>query len=359
MSSLVDFDLVRAIQGTDNPRETGNWPGARLECLRRNGVFEWGLPSEFGGRELTAAQHLNGYIQLARACLTTAFIMTQRDAACHRIASSANADLQQRLMPDLVSGRTFATVGISHLSTSRQHWSKPSVTATPTSNGYELNGEAPWVTGGTYADVLVTGGVLPNGEQLLVALPRERTGLRFAPPLELVALNASFTGSVILDRVLVSLDDLIAGPVPQVMKVGATGGTGSLTTSAVAIGAASHTIDQLLAESSKRSDLQNTVEQLSYERDQLRADLLTAADTVAASENRQPQSERIRFLANSLSLRAALAFVCYAKGAGFLAGHPAEVALRESLFFQVWSCPPAVTTRSISQFISSASHSIP
>jgi hypothetical protein len=31
------------------------------------------------------------------------------------------------------------------------------------------------------------------------------------------------------------------------------------------------------------------------------------------------------------------------KGAGFVAGHPAERLVRESLFFRVWSCPPAVT----------------
>lgn len=352
MASLITEELVEQIRAADDPQQTGQWPTSRLKSLCDSGVFQWGLPAEFGGREISVAEQLCGYMDLARVCLTTAFIMTQRDAACHRIAASGNPELRQRLLPDLAAGRIFATVGISHLSTSRQHWSKPSVVATSTPDGFELNGEAPWVTGAHYADVLVTGGTLADGDQLLVAIAKNQAGVHIAPPLQLVALNASSTGTVFLHRVAVTSADVVAGPIPHVMKVGATGGTGSLTTSAVAIGAASHTIDKLRAEASGRTDLQNSVDALSSERDHLRAELLQAAQPPGSNENRQAQSEHFRFLANSLSMRAALAYVCYAKGAGYLTGHPAETALRESQFFQVWSSPPAVTARTISQLIS-------
>lgn len=356
MSSLITEELVEQIRAAEDPQKSGQWPTSRLARLRDGGVFQWGLPAEFGGREISVADHLGGYMDLSRVCLTTSFIMTQRDAACHRIAASANPELRQRLLPDLAAGRIFATVGISHLSTSRQHWSKPSVLATSTPDGFELTGEAPWVTGGNHTDILVTGGTLSNGDQLLVAIPNDRAGVRIALPLDLVALNAASTGTVFLDRVAVTAAEVVAGPIPQVMKVGVTGGTGSLTTSAVAIGAASHTIDKLRAEASGRPDLQNSVDALCSEYDHLRAELLRAAQNPALNENRQAQSEHFRYLANSLSMRAALAYVCYAKGAGYLTGHPAEMALRESLFFQVWSCPPAVTARTISQLISPPNH---
>ena len=53
-------------------------------------------------------------------------------------------------------------------------------------------------------------------------------------------------------------------------------------------------------------------------------------------------AEEIRRRANSLVLRSAQAWLAATKGAGFIAGHPAERAVRESMFFLVWSCPQQV-----------------
>ena len=52
--------------------------------------------------------------------------------------------------------------------------------------------------------------------------------------------------------------------------------------------------------------------------------------------------ESIRQRANSLVIRAAQASLGAAKGAGFVHGHPAERAVREAMFFLVWSCPQPV-----------------
>jgi alkylation response protein AidB-like acyl-CoA dehydrogenase len=65
----------------------------------------------------------------------------------------------------------------------------------------------------------------------------------------------------------------------------------------------------------------------------------------AASTGIDPAArDALRADANSLVLRAAQAALAASKGAGFIAGHPVERLVRESLFFLVWSCPQAVTT---------------
>lgn len=344
MNPLVDEELTNRIRRAADPEETGHWPTERLDCVRTAGVFRWGLPVEFGGVPVTRAQLLGGYMDLARSCLTTAFILTQRDAACHRIATSSNGELRQRLLPDHCSGKAMATVGISHLSTSRQHWSRPSVVATRTPTGFELTGEAPWVTGATHADVLVTGATLENGEQILVAVPTDRSGVAIGEPLRLLALNASHTGSVNLDRVPVNKNEVVCGPAPQVMKVGATGGTGSLTTSAVATGAAGRTLHALRDEVASRPNLRDVVDRLTDEWNRLRSDILESAEVEGDTAT---ASEQLRFRANSLAVRAAQVHMSCAKGAGFISGHPAERAMREAMFFQVWSCPPAVTRQTL------------
>lgn len=349
MSSLVDDTLVKQLQRLPDPEQSGNWPTDRLNCLREAGVFRWGLPTEFGGVPVEPADLLEGYLNLAQVCLTTAFILTQRDAACHRIAASPNVELRQRLLPDHCVGRAMATVGISHLSTSRQHWSKPSVVANQTADGFELSGEAPWVTGAGHADLLVTGATLESGDQVLFAIPTERRGLNIGRPMALLALNAAETGTVMLDRVLVSTDEVICGPFPNVMKIGPTGGTGSLTTTAVAIGAAGRTLDCLNQELSGRSDVAAVVQPLACEHAALKLELLQAARETPDATALRTIAESMRFQANSMAMRLAQAYICCAKGAGFVTGHPAGQSLREAAFFQVWSCPPGVTSRTLDE----------
>lgn len=64
---------------------------------------------------------------------------------------------------------------------------------------------------------------------------------------------------------------------------------------------------------------------------------------LAARDGIDPAArDRLRVDATSLVLRTAQASLTAAKGAGFVAGHPAERLVRESLFFLVWSCPQAV-----------------
>jgi hypothetical protein len=50
----------------------------------------------------------------------------------------------------------------------------------------------------------------------------------------------------------------------------------------------------------------------------------------------------VRESANSLVLRITQAWLAASKGAGFVSGHPAELAVREAMFFLVWSCPRPV-----------------
>ena len=48
--------------------------------------------------------------------------------------------------------------------------------------------------------------------------------------------------------------------------------------------------------------------------------------------------------------RATQADLAASKGAGFVAGHPAERAVREALFFLVWSCPQPVLAAALRGF---------
>lgn len=343
----LEFDSLLAQLAELSPQlESGgmDWPAKQFQLLADAGVLGWVIPREYGGSDVSATELIDGYMRLASACLTTTFVLTQRNGACLRIAGSENAELKADLLPALCTADVFATVGISHLTTSRQHLREPAIRATREGGGYRLDGAAPWVTGANRADHIVTGGTCDDGRQVLLVVPTREPGVSVNPPPPLLALNASQTGSVALDGVVADDRRLIAGPVEAVMKQGAGGGAGSLTTSALAVGAAAGTLQRLREECDARPALLETHEPLAAEQSAL------ATDLHAAAAGGEVTPESIRTRANSLVLRAAHAYLTAAKGAGFVSGHPAERAVREATFFLVWSCPQPVQAAALREF---------
>jgi alkylation response protein AidB-like acyl-CoA dehydrogenase len=325
--------LARLTPGLDAP---GEWPAEQLQMCGEAGVFRWFAPEAWGGWAWSEEQLLRGYIRLAEACLTTTFVITQRMGAVGRILAGDSQFARETLLPDLVAGHTFATVGISHLTTSRQHETKPVLRAEETANGFVLEGYSPWVTGASAAQHIVLGGTLASGDQILVALPTDLPGVKIEAPPPLVALSASQTGSVQLRQVQVERRWLLAGPTLQVMKQGAAR-TGGLQTSALAVGLASAAIDYLERQAEQRVGLASPAAALAEERDELTRDLIEhAAGRPGCS------ADELRTRANSLALRSTQAALVAAKGAGYVAGHAAGRWCREALFFLVWSCPQPV-----------------
>lgn len=324
---------------TPDLERPGAWCGRQLDLCAQSGVFRWFVPREYGGDDWPEARLVRGYLELSRACLTTAFVITQRSGACRRIAVSDNGRLKDEFLPGLASGELLATVGISHLTTSRRHLGHPALRATPTADGYCLDGFSPWVTGAPHAAVVVTGATLDDGREILVALRTELPGVSIPECPELVALSASHTGPVHCQQVHVPREDLLAGPVHEVMKQGAGAGTGGLQTSTLAIGLAAAAIDWLEAESERRADLVEPAAGLRTQWREVRDSLLRMADgqTICSHES-------LRLGANRIALSATQAALAAAKGSGYVVGHPAGRWCREALFFLVWSCPQPVVT---------------
>lgn len=323
---------------SDHLDHAPQWPAEQLRLCGRYGVFQWFVPREWGGQQWDEADVTRGYLRLSAACLTTTFIITQRTGACVRILASDNRELQERLLPDLVAGESFATVGISHLTTSRRHLARPVLRARQTSAGFLLDGYSPWVTGGAHAETIVTGATLDDGRQLLAALPTSLAGVIAEKPVPLVGLTASHTGMVKFDNVTVPSQWILAGPVEDVMSASSGAGTGGLQTSTLAVGLAQSAVAYLLDESTHREELCDAAANITKELNELRDELLAAA-----GGHGQCSKEEIRQRANSLVLRATQAALTAAKGAGYVIGHPAGRWCREALFFLVWSCPQPVT----------------
>lgn len=332
-------DLARL---ANQPGADTAWPAEQLRLCGEAGVFEWFLPREWGGQEWDEQQIVEGYLALSEACLTTTFVITQRTGACRRIAAGENQSARERLLPQLATNETFASVGISHLTTSGQHKRRPAIEAVQDGDHYVLNGAAPWVTGAEAADNVVIGATVvendqPTTKQLLIALPTALSGVSTPEPFSLVAVSGSKTGPVKLENVRVRDNAILLGPVEQVMTAGRVVSTGGHETSTLAVGVATAAVKFLRAEADKRADLVAAAESFTNELSRVRADLFAAARGEPSCNK-----ETLRKQANSLVLRSTQAALAAAKGAGFVTGHPVGRWCREALFFMVWSCPQPV-----------------
>jgi butyryl-CoA dehydrogenase len=320
------------------------WPAASWQALCQAGVTGWCIPHTFGGSERDSRELLAGYAGLASACLTTCFLLSQRDAACRRLRDAENPEPAARLLPALARGETFATVGLAQLTTSRQHV-RPVLVARPHGDGFLLEGSMPWVTGAARADHFITGAVLEDGRQVLLVVPGTAEGLSVGPPQELMALQGSLTASVTCQGVLVGRENVLTGPAEKVMTTGRSG-TGGLETSCLALGLARAALDYLHQQAEARPEWRPPADRLEGIWQRLWQALLDAAagcDSETAS--------RLRGRANSLVLRITQTALVASKGTGFLLSHPAQRWARQAHFFLVWSCPRAAVDATLEDLL--------
>jgi alkylation response protein AidB-like acyl-CoA dehydrogenase len=312
------------------------WPAASWRIVEQLGGLRWTIPKSHGGDELSGIDLLARYESLAGACLTTCFILSQRDAACWRLHALGNDRLCGELFPGLLSGEKVITVGIAQLTTSRQH-GKTAVSARFDGDHLVINGVIPWVTGAPRADWILAGAVLDDRQQVLFVLPADSPGVTIGPCLELAALQGSVTAEVRCEAVRLASKWLLAGPAEHVLQTDR--GAGSLQTSCLALGLASEAIKYLAEEAQRRPEISQHHQRLRDAYEKLRRRMVDLADGSSTTDAIQA----LRAEANALVLRSTQAALAVSKGTGFLRQHPVQRWARQALFFLVWSCPWPVT----------------
>lgn len=313
-----------------------DWPIASWQALRESGFLRGSVPKSFGGSGLGPGELLAGLEELAGCCLTTTFALSQREAAIRQLLKGPE-HLKRRYLPGLAAGDLFLTVGLSQLTTSRQHQGPALRASALPSGGFLLDGEIPWVTGADQADAIVVGATLSDFRQILVLVPSELLAGMIDPPMELAALVGSRTSLIHCREVVIEPEFLLAGPAEHVL--GKVGG-GGLETSCLAIGLAGSAIEFLRREAEFRHELVSATELFQSKLLNVRQRL----HDLATSHTDADQTLALRMDCTKLALRATQAGLMAAKGAGFLIPHAAQRRARQALFFLVWSCPRPVAT---------------
>ncbi len=295
----------------------GQIPPEHLDLLAEQGFYGLALPAEVGGLGVdfdTACQVIEIF---ASGCLSTAFVWLQHHGAVRAVASSDNAELRERWLPDLGAGRRRAGLALAGAIPG-----PPMLAAERVAGGYLFNGSSPWVTGWGLIDVLHAAARDEHDNVVWGLIDTTANPALSAEPLELIAVMASETVRVNFRNCWVSADRVTrAMPLSRWQQVdGATlRSNGSL-----ALGVAARCC-ALIGPSSLDDEL-------------------TSAR--AALEAGTPQTmPAARAVAAALALRAAAALVVATGSRAVLADAQAQRLAREAMFLLVFATRPAIKER--------------
>ncbi len=317
------------------------WPAANMADLKRCGALTWAVPRAFGGTGMNAVLLHRRYEELARRCLTTALILTQRDSAVGFLVSAAHAPISVQLLRSIARGTVFATIGIAQLTTSGRHL-PPAVVARRTSGGFVVFGRIPWVTGAEPAHRIIVGAATEDGRQILIALRSRQPRVVVENRKDMVALNASCTGAVQLQYVLVPDADVLVPPCRNALALRSGHKSFGLSTCVLPLGVAGGALamaDELA--SARFQTCGDAVTTLRREYTHLAARVYRVGAN-SRLLHKPGIGAQLRAQSNHLAARSALAALELAKGHGFMCESPAQRRAREALFFFVWSSPMAV-----------------
>ena len=325
---------------------SGEWPAESLRTFGEVGGWRWGVPRQYGGDELPAAQRMLTYGALARGCMNTALYVTQHESALDLICMSGNEALKARVLPRYVRGEGLTTIGYAQLTTSHQG-GEPVFRARLDGGDIVLEGFMPWVTGAGKVETVAAGAAMPNGEQVVVLLPFDAPGVEVKPPMKLLALDAAHTSAVHCHAVRLPQSEIVAGPVAQVLSRRSP--IRRLSVSATGLGLVAAIGDCIAAlEASGPSALPPFAGEVEPHRAALAARLaVLAADEEAEKED----IDILRADLNALLVRLCGVLMIIAKGSGYLRDRTAQRLAREALFFCVWSAQDPVRLATIDRLL--------
>ena len=182
---------------------------SHFDQLAELGLYGSFAPIELGGLGLSLSQMCDRVEELASACLATTFVWIQHSRLLAAVLDPAASAFVGDLRQEIVRGRVRGGVALAGLQPG-----PAKLTATPTRDGWVLDGEAPWVSGWGLVDTLVVAARGPDDTVVTLALDAQyQPGLEVAPR-QLSALNATATVKLTFNALVVQ-DDRVLGQVPH------------------------------------------------------------------------------------------------------------------------------------------------
>ncbi|MDH1011892.1 acyl-CoA/acyl-ACP dehydrogenase [Pseudomonas nicosulfuronedens] len=172
-------------------------PQSVLPQLAAAGLFAIGVPEERGGSGGTVLDAIDAIADVAGHSLTAAFVFWGQRAFIEYLLQSPNRELGDLLLGELLDGSLAGATGLSNAMKFLSGIESLQVNATPTGDGWSLDGRLHWVTNLRKGRFVVAAAIEREGAAPLVAaIPSDRAGLTRSDDLQLLGLQSSNTAAL-------------------------------------------------------------------------------------------------------------------------------------------------------------------
>ena len=184
-------------------------PVAQLDALAAEGLYGAAVPAQAGGLGLDLGAACAVTEELAGGCLAATFVWLQhRGLSMTLAAESTPAALRDRWLGPVCRGEVRGGIALTGIIPG-----PPQLRAHPFGDGWQLDGEAPWVTGWGLIDLLLVQARGPQDSVVTLILDAAAQPGLTVTRQRLTAVNASVTVQLAFDGVLVPAERL-AGQMP-------------------------------------------------------------------------------------------------------------------------------------------------
>lgn len=319
------------------------YPEEFLHALGQAGGFRGAVQPEFGGNGLGMKHVVQVMEEVAKECLSSAFLVWCQTACARYIQMSANEWLKKQFLPRIASGELLAGTGLSNTVKSCDTIEDFRLSAKRVDGGYLINGVLPWVSNLGPTHVFATGCpvVSEEGKLVFVLVDCAQAGFKLVDCAHFIGLDGTRTLACHFKEVFIPDSMVLAHPSesgdyvkrikPAMIHVQMGMGLGLIDACC-----------KMMQQSNKT--LAHVNKYLDDQVDDIEAILTGARQAVyeiADELSEGPASERIldilklRLAGGELSLRAANAAMLHQGAKGYLVRNPAQRRLREAYFIAI------------------------
>lgn len=190
--------------------DEAKFPPQLIPKLAELGLFGMSLPSEVGGSNASAIAYGLACQELEYGdSALRSFVSVQSSLCMYPIFRFGTPEQQQKWLPKMARGEVIGCFGLTEPDSGSDPASMKT-TATPTDDGWVLNGSKMWITNAPIAQIAIIWAKTPDGIRgFLVEL--ERDGVSAHEIKQKFSLRASCTGEISLQDCHIPRENLLQG----------------------------------------------------------------------------------------------------------------------------------------------------
>jgi alkylation response protein AidB-like acyl-CoA dehydrogenase len=229
----------------DAHEKSETYPEGVFAQLGAAGLLSLPQPEEWGGAGQPFEVYLQVLEEIAARWAAVAVAVSVHSLSSHPLLTFGTDEQKQRWLPGMLSGEQIGAYSLSEPQAGSDA-AALRCSATPTADGYLLNGSKSWITHGGVADFYTLFARTGEGSRGISCflVPGDLEGLSFGKPEEKMGLSAVPTTSAFYDNARVDADRRI-GTEGQGLQIAFSAlDSGRLGIAAVAVGIAQAALDE-------------------------------------------------------------------------------------------------------------------